>query len=112
MLVLVFVPYMCVCQLLCFLFTCSCGLWFGLYSCACAGTYNNQYVVLDMKLFSTGAELQAGALTVAEQIPGLVLYDDVTQQLERGYWPSYNVPYFPEIYEKSTWAWALRAPSL
>ena len=38
---------------------------------------------------------------VAEQIPGLVLYADVTQELERGYWPSYNVPYFPEIYEKS-----------
>jgi hypothetical protein len=25
----------------------------------------------------------------------------VTQQLERGYWPSYNVPYFEDIYNKS-----------
>jgi len=33
---------------------------------------------------------------VAEQIPGLTLAKDVTQTLERGYWPSYNVPYFRE----------------
>jgi len=24
---------------------------------------------------------------------------DVTSELERGYWPSYNVPYFEEIYD-------------
>ena len=34
---------------------------------------------------------------VAEQIPGLTLAKDVTQTLERGYWPSYNVPYFREV---------------
>ena len=26
---------------------------------------------------------------------------DVTPQLARGYWPSYNVPYWPEVYERS-----------
>ena len=39
--------------------------------------------------------------TVVEQIPGLVVFEDETQQLERGYWPSYNVPYFKVIYQKS-----------
>ena len=26
---------------------------------------------------------------------------DVTRELERGFWPSFNVPYFPDIYEYS-----------
>jgi hypothetical protein len=26
---------------------------------------------------------------------------DTTQELERGYWPSYNVPYFDEVYNKT-----------
>jgi hypothetical protein len=44
-----------------------------------AGTYNNQYMVVDMKLFSPGEELQPGLLTVVEQIPGLVVSADTTQ---------------------------------
>ena len=42
-------------------------------------------------------ELEDGLVWVAEQIPGLTLAKDVTQTLERGYWPSYNVPYFREV---------------
>lgn len=42
-------------------------------------------------------ELRDGLVWVAEQIPGLTLAKDVTQTLERGYWPSYNVPYFREV---------------
>ena len=38
-----------------------------------------------MGLFSPGTELVPGTLVVAEQIPGLVVYGDVTQELERGY---------------------------
>ncbi len=29
--------------------------------------------------------------------PGLTMTADATAQLELGYWPSYNVPYFPEV---------------
>ena len=61
-------------------------------------------MVVDYKLFEQGkrelatgtgeAALKPNTLWVSEQIPGTVAMADVTQQLERGYWPSYNVPYF------------------
>ena len=38
---------------------------------------------------------------MVEQIPGLVVGKDVTAELERGYWPSFNVPYHEEIYVAS-----------
>ena len=46
-------------------------------------------------------ELQAGLLTIVEVIPGTSVSADTTQELERGYWPSYNVPYFPEVYNRT-----------
>jgi len=42
-------------------------------------------------------ELQEGLMWVAEQIPGLTTAADMTATLERGYWPSYNVPFFREV---------------
>ena len=32
---------------------------------------------------------------------GLVVAGDRSETLARGYWPSYNVPYWPEVYNKS-----------
>ena len=32
------------------------------------------------------------------QIPGLTVAADQTEVLAMGYWPSYNVPFYPEIY--------------
>jgi hypothetical protein len=46
---------------------------------------------------SPGEELQEGLLWVAEQVPGLVAAADLTPTLAFGYFPSYNVPYFPEV---------------
>ncbi|GAX76035.1 hypothetical protein CEUSTIGMA_g3478.t1 [Chlamydomonas eustigma] len=63
-----------------------------------SGTYTNQYMLVDLKRFTPYSELQPGLLTVVEVIPGRVVKADTTQELERGYWPSYNVPYFPEVY--------------
>ena len=34
---------------------------------------------------------------MAEQIPHLIQAADQTETLAWGYWPSYNVPYFPEV---------------
>lgn len=58
-------------------------------------------MVLDGKLFRPGNALQTNTLYVVEQIPGLVVGGDATNELEKGYWGSYNVPYHKEIYDKS-----------
>ena len=45
---------------------------------------------------------QNGLLTVLEQLPGLIEFADKTDHLlQHSYWPSYNVPYFDEIYQIS-----------
>lgn len=49
-----------------------------------AGTYNNQYMVVDRSKVKLGHSVDDGALTVVEQIPGLVEYSDQTQALRRG----------------------------
>ena len=41
--------------------------------------HNNQYMVVDLKLFRPGQELQAGTLWVVEQLPGLSIAGDQTQ---------------------------------
>eukprot|EP01130_Rhizamoeba_saxonica_P018914 TRINITY_DN9644_c0_g1_i1.p1 TRINITY_DN9644_c0_g1~~TRINITY_DN9644_c0_g1_i1.p1 ORF type:complete len:541 (-),score=112.21 TRINITY_DN9644_c0_g1_i1:31-1566(-) len=66
-----------------------------------SGTYNNQYMVIDYNKYKVAEQLYPGTLWVVEQIPGLVQSADMTSQLERGYWASYNIPYFPEIYKRS-----------
>ncbi|XP_017686845.1 PREDICTED: putative phospholipase B-like 2 [Lepidothrix coronata] len=68
-----------------------------------SGTYNNQWMVVDYNAFTPGgASPSPGVLTVLEQIPGLVVEADLTELLyQQGYWASYNVPYFEEIFNAS-----------
>ncbi|NXT67128.1 PLBLB protein, partial [Chaetops frenatus] len=68
-----------------------------------SGTYNNQWMVVDYNAFTPGrASAVPGVLTVLEQIPGLVVVADQTELLyQQGYWASYNVPYFEEIFNAS-----------
>uniref|UniRef100_T1IJU9 Phospholipase B-like n=1 Tax=Strigamia maritima TaxID=126957 RepID=T1IJU9_STRMM len=67
-----------------------------------SGTYNNQWMVVDMKLFKPGKPLKADLLWVLEQLPKYVMRADKTDLLrDQLYWPSYNVPYFPFIYNMS-----------
>nr|XP_046207967.1 phospholipase B-like 1 isoform X1 [Oncorhynchus gorbuscha] len=75
--------------------------WAHIFSKYNSGTYNSQYMVLDLSRVSLGRSIRDGALTVVEQIPGLVVHSDQTQALRQGYWASYNVPFHADIYNLS-----------
>lgn len=75
--------------------------WAKIFAQENSGTYNNQYMIVDMKLINLNVSIKDGALWVVEQIPGLVEYGDLTNVLRTGYWPSYNVPYFERVYNLS-----------
>ncbi|KAM4652040.1 phospholipase B-like 1 [Discoglossus pictus] len=66
-----------------------------------SGTYNNQYMILDMNKVTFMQGISDGALYIVEQIPTLVLYSDQTDILRMGYWASYNVPFHERIYNLS-----------
>lgn len=55
-----------------------------------SGTYNSQYMVVDLNRISLGHSMENGALTVVEQIPGKVMHSDQTQALRRGKKPFAN----------------------
>lgn len=65
-----------------------------------SGTYNNQWMVFDSKRFNP---VQPGLLTVAEQFPGEYTHtEDMTAYLvNHTYWMSFNVPFFPDMYNIS-----------
>ncbi|KAM6340732.1 putative phospholipase B-like 2 isoform 1-T1 [Alca torda] len=77
--------------------------WASVFRRFNSGTYNNQWMVVDYNAFMPGrASPQQGVLTVLEQIPGLVMAADRTELLyQQGYWASYNLPYFEEIFNAS-----------
>jgi len=75
--------------------------WTQVYQQHNSGTYNNQWIVLDYKLFKPNEPLSENLLWIVEQIPGNCTSRDVTEVLERGYWASYNVPAIPYIYKAS-----------
>eukprot|EP00197_Chlamydomonas_leiostraca_P012814 CAMPEP_0202861356 /NCGR_PEP_ID=MMETSP1391-20130828/2783_1 /ASSEMBLY_ACC=CAM_ASM_000867 /TAXON_ID=1034604 /ORGANISM="Chlamydomonas leiostraca, Strain SAG 11-49" /LENGTH=764 /DNA_ID=CAMNT_0049540735 /DNA_START=73 /DNA_END=2368 /DNA_ORIENTATION=- len=74
--------------------------WVSLFAKHNSGTYNNQWMVLDVDALSDG--WQHDVLWVLEQLPGYTQQADVTGVLlANGTWPSYNVPYFKDIYNMS-----------
>jgi hypothetical protein len=75
--------------------------WVEIYARENSGTYNNQWIVVDYKKFTPKKPLEDGALWVLEQIPGMTESADVTRYLALGYWPSYNIPFFPKIFDIS-----------
>eukprot|EP01012_Entosiphon_sulcatum_P051980 TRINITY_DN713_c0_g1_i1.p1 TRINITY_DN713_c0_g1~~TRINITY_DN713_c0_g1_i1.p1 ORF type:complete len:532 (+),score=78.48 TRINITY_DN713_c0_g1_i1:20-1615(+) len=72
--------------------------WAGEFSKFNSGTYNNEWMVLNIGAFVPGQPLPEGMLYVVDQMPTIVKSTDRTAALAYGYWPSYNVPSDPEIY--------------
>ncbi|KAG2394096.1 hypothetical protein C9374_003860 [Naegleria lovaniensis] len=74
--------------------------WYSLFKQNNGGTYNNEWMILDVKKFTPGSPtLQPDLFWVIDQIPGSVLGRDQTQVLsQNGYFASYNVPFYSEIF--------------
>ncbi|KAJ5075778.1 phospholipase b-related [Anaeramoeba ignava] len=67
--------------------------WIQMMNSINSGTYNNQWLVLDHKLFTKGEPIQDNLLWVLEMIPGYTWYGDVTDWLRNRTWyPSINTP--------------------
>jgi len=81
--------------------------WVNLMANYNSGTYNNQWMVVDFKLWQQGmTQLAPNTLWIGSQMPGYFESADVTNVINsQGYWPSYNVPYFPKIFEISGYAY-------
>uniref|UniRef100_A0AAR2JWN1 Phospholipase B-like n=1 Tax=Pygocentrus nattereri TaxID=42514 RepID=A0AAR2JWN1_PYGNA len=77
--------------------------WADIFSQYNSGTYNNQWMIVDYKNFIPGKpSIKEGLFTVLEQIPGMIQIADKTQELYMtGYWASYNIPYFEEVFNAS-----------
>jgi len=80
--------------------------WVELFQTENSGTYCNQWMVVDYKKVTPGKTNQTNLLPdtfwVAEQMPGNVTSGDMTHVLtEFGYWPSYNTPYFKNVFDAS-----------
>ena len=74
--------------------------WTHLFQKENSGTYNNQYMILDLNLIDLkNKTIPEKSFMIIEQIPGEMEITDVTDVLkERGYWPSYNIPYSEKLY--------------
>ena len=76
--------------------------WIQVFSKFNSGTYNNQFQILDLKLIDTEKKvISPGAMYIVEQLPGSCDYQEVTDILKKGYWPSYNTPFIESVREKS-----------
>ena len=76
--------------------------WTQVFSKYNSGTYNNQFQILDLKLIdTTKKKISPGAFYIVEQLPGSCDVQEVTDNLKKGYWPSYNTPFIRAVREKS-----------
>ncbi|CAI4230357.1 unnamed protein product [Auanema sp. JU1783] len=73
--------------------------WVNLFAKYNSGTYNNQWTVVDYKLFKPGqATPQKDFIWILEQTPGYTSTRDMTWFMKRfTYFPSYNIPYLTDV---------------
>ena len=59
-------------------------------------------MIVDYKKFLPNMPLEDNLLIVLEQLPGQTVWNDKTEVLrQQSYWPSYNIAYYPEVYNIS-----------
>ncbi|XP_075982708.1 putative phospholipase B-like 2 [Anticarsia gemmatalis] len=81
--------------------------WVEIFRKHNSGTYNNQWYIVDYKRFKPRTSqskgvIKSGLLWVIEQLPGYTEAEDLTEKLkETTYFPSYNIPYFPRVFNMS-----------
>lgn len=77
--------------------------WAEIFTKFNSGTYNNQWMIVDYKQFTPGkTDIKEQLFVVLEQIPGFIQYSDKTEELlNKGYWASYNIPYYVDIFNLS-----------
>jgi hypothetical protein len=75
--------------------------WAQLFVRENSGTINNQWMVVDYNRFIPFKVLPPGTLWIVEQIPEYTEAADVTDYLVDGHWPSYNRPFFKEVFSRS-----------
>ena len=71
--------------------------WASCFTRFNGGTYNNEWIVVDYNLFTPGSALPPNTLTIADQLPGMVVVGDYTEVLNYGYFPSYNLAVSPLV---------------
>jgi len=75
--------------------------WVDIFAMHNSGTYNNEWMALDLRNFVPGKPAPPNTLWIIEQMPHKVETADMTFLLNKPlYWPSYNVPYFKDIFEE------------
>ncbi|KAG7178187.1 phospholipase B-like 2-like [Homarus americanus] len=65
-------------------------------------TATGEWMVVDYKLFEPKKYIKRNTLWVLEQLPGHIVSADQSHILSKqSYWPSYNVPFYPSIFNLS-----------
>jgi len=76
--------------------------WTSVFAGRNSGMNSAQWLVVDFKRFQPGEPVRDNALRVLEQVPGLTRHADLSMELRtRGFWASYNRPFFPDVRESS-----------
>jgi hypothetical protein len=76
--------------------------WTTLFSEKNNGMLSAQWTVVDYKEFEVGGSVKHDLVRIVEQIPGYTRHADMSAELlTRGYWASYNRPFFNEVRDMS-----------
>ncbi|CAE7227170.1 PLBD2, partial [Symbiodinium pilosum] len=76
--------------------------WTSMLADENTGTGNSAWLVVDYNRFTPGQPLPPNTLRLLEQVPGMTHQADITTELtSRGYWGSFNRPFFEDIRQMS-----------